>query len=344
MTGPADKKQSNRIYIVLLAASVCLAFAVLVLTKGRLDFSLLGKTLTHPADTEENLAYGLLYHPSSERILERDGIILKNLGSEIIAEDLTSRISFSATNIRERSSRPILQFSEYVGYFYLYDGETVYRTNVDGSQLKAAVKDCLKFEPMGTYLYSLKMVHGTKRLFRCSIIGTYEKMLFKDEILDFWAYGGHLLTLTPDGEYQYYSVLTENTYTHRLPDDAAHISLDELGILYLSVGGDGYTHLYRRPYLSGEDTLAVPLPVTGYAAGENHIALLLPSGPEEGSRQAAWCQSDGSTLQIFKNAVFSSGCALDISARHLFVTKEDGTVSYTPLSHEEWNDLFEDSQ
>lgn len=344
MMSQTNEKQSNKKYLILLITVIGLAVAVYVLTKGRLDISLLAKTLSAPTDTEENLAYGLLYRPSSEHVLERDGIVLKNFGTELMAEDLSKGVLLRAGNIAARSGKSIVQFSEYVGYFYMYDGETVYRTNVDGSELKAAVKDCLKFEPMGTYLYSLKMVHGRKRLFRCSIIGTYEKMLFKEEVLDFWAYGGHLLMLNPDGIYRYYSVLTKNTFTHTLPEGAARIRLDENGILYLSKEDErGHQYLHRRAFLAAEDQLVLDIPVEDYSVGEKNIALLLPEEYSTDTRfKAAWCQSDGSELQVFEGKEFPPGCALDGSAHHLFVTEADGNTYYTPLSDERWEILFDE--
>lgn len=334
--------QTNKKYVLLLAGAICLAMAAFVLTKGKLDITMAGKTLSRPVDTPENLEYGLSYQPSSEHILERDGIILKNFGTRLRAQDLSSGICLDAGNIAERSSEPIRQFSEYVGYFYMYDGETLYRTNVDGTQLKAAIKDCLKYEPMGNYLYSLKMHHGSRRLFRCSIIGTYEKMLFKEEVLDFWTYGGHLLMLSADGTYRYYNVLTENSYTHALPEGVTDIRLDSQGILYLLDDSNAlYPQLYRHSYLSEHAQPLTDLSVNQYTAGSGNIALLL-SEPDTPGLQAAWCKEDGSSLQRMEEMHFSPGASLDISANHLFVTEEDGTTWYTPLAQESWAALFED--
>ena len=332
--------QTDKNYRLILVAAICLAVAALVLTKGKLDISMAGKTLSRPTDTPLNLEYGLSYHPSSRNILKRDGIILKNFGAEIKAQDLSSGACLDVSSITARSSQPILQISEYVGYLYMYDGETVYRTNVDGSYLKSAIKDCLKFEPMGNYLYSLKMHRGNKHLFRCSITGTYEKMLFKENVLDFWAYGGHLLLLSEDRTYHYYNVLTQNTFTHTLPEDAGCISLDDEGILFLSSAGtSGAPLLYRRPFLSGQDTPLSALPVACYSAAEGNIALIFSSA-EKGGWTAAWCASDESSMHTMTEKAFSPNCSLDISSSHLFVTVEDGTTWYTPLSHEDWNILF----
>ena len=177
--------QSNKKYIILLVAVVFVAIVAFIVTKGRLDISMAGKTMSRPTDKEENLAYGIQYRPSAAHVLQRDGIVVKSSGDKLTAKELSSGITLDATSIAERSDRPIERFSEYVGYFYMYDGETLYRTNVDGTNLKATVKNCLKYEPMGDYIYSLKLHRKQKRLFRCSIIGTYEKMLFKEGVEDF---------------------------------------------------------------------------------------------------------------------------------------------------------------
>lgn len=333
--------QTTKKYVLLLAGAMGLAVAAFILTKGRLDISMAGKTLSRPTDTPVNLEYGLSYQPSSEHILERDGIILKNYGAKIRAQEITGGICLDASGITDRSSNPILRFSEYVGYFYMYDGETLYRTNVDGSHLKAVIKDCLKYEPMGNYLYSLKQYHGRSRLFRCSINGAYEKMLFKEEVLDFWTYGGHLLMLLADGTYRYYNVLTQNLYIHTLPEGAANITLDSQGILYLLRDGTaGCPQLYRQDYLSDNTLSLTPLPVNLYSPGSGNIALLL-SAPDTPGLRAAWCKGDGSKMQIMKEMNFTSCASLDISGQHLFVTEEDGTTWYTPLARENWKPLFE---
>ena len=151
----------NKKYILLLIGVVLAGTAAWQLTGGALDLAGMRDRDKAPTDAEENLLYGLSYQPSSSACLERDGIVLKNFGGEIRAVELSSGIQVDAGGIAGRSDRPIVRFSEYVSYLYMYDGRTVYRTQIGGDgKVHTAVEDCLKFEPMGNYLYSLKEYKG----------------------------------------------------------------------------------------------------------------------------------------------------------------------------------------
>ncbi|MCI8292212.1 MAG: hypothetical protein HFH53_01590 [Hespellia sp.] len=332
---------SNKKYILILMAVIALAGVLYVVTGGALDFSRLGKTEKLPTDKEENLAYGLAYRPASDHVLERDGIVLKSFGTMLRAQDLESGVCLDAASIEERSEKPIQRFSEYVGYFYLYDGETVYRTTVSGDKLRATVEDCLKFEPMGDYIYSLKMERGEKKLFRCSIVGTYEKRLFKESVEDFWAYGGNLLLQLEDGRYRWYDVITQETVEHTLPDTAREIALEGEHIFYLAADETTkHTVLYRRPCNLQEDK-ALPFSSVGdYCAAEGRIGANVQK--EDGKNYAAWCQAEGGEVSMFGQKEFSAESEVDISSKHLFVTEPDGTTYYTPLEKEEWSILFDD--
>lgn len=350
------KKQTSRntpsktAYLLLLAAAILLAALAFMLTKGRLPLSIPGNFTSHPADQAENMVYGLYYRPSSENILERGGFLLKNQKSFLQATEASSRITLKAADISARSSLPIVQFSEYVGYFYLYDGQTLYRTNIDGSQLRATIKNCQKYELMGNYIYSLKNDHGQSRLFRCSIIGTYEKMLFSQEILDFWAYNGNLFLKLTDGQYLCYNVLDKTSRTISLPEDAKEIALCREGILYVSAeGNEGRMALHCRSFLTQKDSIlaeqeTADYNVQSFCFSPSGIALLLSpldDGSENKSNEvfAAWCGIDGSLFHLYKEKTFAPNAYLDMGTTWLFVTQADGTTWYTTLEEENWECL-----
>ena len=126
----------------------------------------------------------------------------------------------------------------------MFDGKNVYRAVVNTpQQLRTTVENCIKFEPMGNYLYSLKEHHGERRLFRCSITGAYEEMLFQDTIENFWASDGNLLMQLSNGHYRWYNLISQNNLEHTLPESAQNISLNGDYMFYLSKA-DGV--VYRR--------------------------------------------------------------------------------------------------
>lgn len=333
-----DVRPSNKKYILLLAVVTVLAVATYFLTNGALDLFAVINGEKSPSDKEENLQYSILYQSASEQVLDRDGIVLKNFGDSIRAVELSSGIEVAAGDIASRSDKPIERFSEHVSYLYMYDGETVYRTQIGGEgELRATVKDCHKFELMGDYIYSLKEYRSEMRLYRCSIIGTYEKILFKDPVDDFWAWGGNLVMLTRDGSYRYYSVISQQTLDHTLPEGAYDISLDEDGILYLLDEG-GQSMLYRRPYLSQTDAPLLDQPVVRYRPGPGGTIALLLEGQE--GCLAAVCLKDGSGLTVQEGRAFKRDSTLDFSSEHLFVTEGDGATWYIPEGETVWKALF----
>lgn len=321
---------SKRSYLLLLLVVLAVAFGVYSLTGGRLlDFGLLGRTEKRPSDLDANLTYGLKYIPSSAHALERDGIVLINTGSQVVARELSSDIKVEAGDIAEKSSRPIVRMAESVGYLYLYDGETVYRLQIVGDgKPHTAVKSCRKFEVMGDYIYSLQEYRGSTRLYRCSLVGSYEKQLFGADVLDFWAYGGNLLTLESNGNYRWYHVVTQNSLEHTLPKALSGLALDSEGILYLLDGT-----LKKRPYLEQDDSVLAE-DIQSFISGPTMLALL----KEDGS---VWlCQPDGTELTRLGDMTFEASAALDLSETAAFVTQPDGSVWSTPLENVKWSMVY----
>ena len=327
----AQKRHDKRRDLLLLLVVAAIALTAYFLTRDQLA-GLFRGGLDEPTDEEENMIYSVENQISSAHALERSGIVLQNAGDRIRAVELASGIQLDVTDLGDRSQAPIQDFAEYVGYVYMFDGETVYRSQLDGSELRATIEDCLQFEPMGDYLYSLKLVDGAPYLHRCSIIGTYEKLLFSEPFLDFRAYDGDLLLQRADGSWWWYDVLTQESSDVALPEGARSLELDEEGILYLTDEG-----LYRKAYDTREESLLYAGSVAAYVVGPHHLGLLL-SGPE--GCQAAVCGPDGEDLVILEGETFSPESALDLSAEHLFVTDGEGTTHYTPLGAAQWGPLF----
>ena len=329
----AQKTNSKRRDILILLAVFVAALVAFFLTRDQLS-GLLSGGLDDPTDDAENMYYSVENEISSAHVLERNGIVLKNVGDRIIAVELASDIQLDVTNLGDRSQAPILDFSEYVSYIYMFDGKTVYRTQLDGSELRATVEDCVKFEPMGDYLYSLQPANGALYLFRCSIIGTYEKQLFSEPFLDFRAYDGNLLLQREDGSWWWYDVITQDSSDMALPEAAQEITLDAEGVLYLIDTG-----LYRMSYGSQEATLLCQERVTAYTVGPHGLGLLLLS--EDGLQaQAAVCGFSGESLTVLEGKTFSPECALDLSAGYLFVTDESDTTYSSPIDLPAWETLF----
>lgn len=327
-------KKQKQIYILLLAV-ICLVAVVLFL-RSDMSLSMLANRQKAPRDSEENMLYSQEYIIESNHVLERNGVVLRNTGEQIQAIDLASGIVLDVSNIQERSEAPIVSFSEYVGYVYMYDGQTLYRANLDGSNLRATIKDCLKYVPMGDYIYSIKMHNDEPWMFRCSRTGSDEQILFDESISDFWASHGNLLYTSGEGRYHWYRLTDRQTLEHVLPDDACEIRLDAVGMLYLTEI-DGVTTLVRRNYNEQSDTPVTDSEVVCYQTGPHHIAALCEQAD---NRVIEVYATDGTLVETFQQLPVSTVEGLDVSAENLFVTDAAGEVWYTPLTAENWTKIF----
>lgn len=330
-----QKKSNKRRDILILLVVLVIALVAYFLTRDRF-VGLFSGGLDDPTDDEENLYYSIEYEISSAYVLERGGIVLKNVGDRIKAVELSSGIELDVTDLGDRSQASIQDFSEYVSYIYMFDGNTVYRSQLDGTELRATVEDCVKFEPMGDYIYSLQPVNGANYLFRCSIIGTYEQQLFSEPFLDFLAYDGNLLLQRENGDWWWYNVITQNSADVVLPEETREILLDREGVLYLTDTG-----LYRISYGGKEETALYEGAVATCAVGPHGLGLLLYEGGEDGQCLAAVCGPSGEELTRLEGETFSPESALDLSADYLFVTDEMGITHCSPIDTPAWEVLFE---
>ena len=329
----AQKSTNKRRDALILLAVVIVALVAYFLTRDHIG-KLFSGGLDDPADDQENMYYSIENEISSANVLERSGIVLKNAGDRIRAVELSSGIELDVTDLGDRSQASILEFSEYVSYLYMFDGETVYRSQLDGSELRATIEDCVKFEPMGDYLYSLQPANDALYLFRCSIIGTYEQQLFSEPFLDFRAYDGNLLLQRADGSWWWYDVVTQDSADMTLPEGTLEISVDTQGVLCLTQEG-----LIRMEYGSQEGILLYEGTAAAFTVGPHNLGLLLPTEDGPGY-QAAVCGLSGEDLLVLEGQTFSAESSLDLSADHLFVTDENGTTHYSPIDAPAWETLF----
>ena len=344
--------QSNKkppLALVLLVI-VILGIALFFLTDGKLDLSTMSKTRGTPSDKEENMAYNDLFRSVSDNTLERDGILLRAQGNELLfyalagkaatsdGSELMEDMQYTLTSIAERSDLDIQQISEYMGYFYMYDGEDVYRIHTTNSELKLTIADCLKFEPMGNYLYSIKDKDGELWLHRCMVTGADEEYLFKESFVDFWAHSGDLLLQRADGSYMWYDVVTQNSYERSLPEDVENICLYERTIYFVHSENDE-TRLYKSHCLSDEWEIFIEEPIAGYCLAEGYCAYFVPG---ETGLTLKCLDLDTEQTTVYSGMEFTEGCAIDVSKNSLIVTDAQGRTWYTPLQEDQWKEIFAD--
>ena len=311
-------------YGILLLIVFAAAVGIFLFTGGSfLNVRLLGRVDKAPSDQEENMVYGQQYTVLSENILERDGIILYAQDSTLQARELSSGINLVAADISSRSDRGIQSFSEYVSYLYLFDGTTVYWYQIGGDgKLHTAIRDCTQFIPMGTYLYSLRDLNGTTYLYRCSLTGSYEKILFGVPVVDFEACDGNLLYLDDSDHYTWWNVLTGSSMEHVFPTSVEDIKITADGILYIS---DGV--LYYRSFLSSEDSV-ISENCRLFNTGVHNAVFI------SGEDVYIYHTSDGSLSRL--NCDLHDIVAVDISAEYVFVKTADNSLYYSNNSDSDW--------
>ena len=333
----ANKKPLGLVLIGIIIIAVILYFV----TDGALNLKTMSKTRGAPTDKEENMAYNDSYRSLSENVLERDGIILRADGNELIFYALAGKVAtsdgselkedmqYSLTSIAERSELDIEQIGEYMGYFYMYDGKDVWRIHTTNPELKLTVENCIKFEPMGNYIYSIKDRDGKLWLHRCMVTGADEEYMFKESFVDFYAHSGDLLLQRPDGSYMWYDVVSKNSYDRSLPADAENICLYDQVVYYLRDG-----KLYSSHVLSNNEDIFVDETIADYCIAEGYCAYLTEDGALKLLDMA-----DKSVTE-YSGMDFAADYALDVSRHNIFVTDTQGKTFYSPLNEDTWNEIF----
>lgn len=333
----ANKKPLGLVLIGIIIIAVILYFV----TDGALNLKVMSKTRGAPTDKEENMAYNDNYRSLSENVLERDGIILRADGDELIFYALAGKVAtsdgselkedmqYTLTSIAERSELDIEQIGEYMGYFYMYDGKDVWRIHTTNPELKLTIENAIKFEPMGNYLYSIKDRDGQLWLHRCMVTGADEEYMFKESYVDFYAHSGDLLLERPDGSYMWYDVVTKNSFDRSLPADAEEICLYNQVIYYLRDG-----KIYSSHVLSTNEDIFVDEAVTDYCIAEGYCAYITEDG------RLCVLNMETKDCTEYSDMEFDAGCAVDVSKHNVFVTDEEGRSWYSPLAEDNWNELF----
>jgi len=333
----ANKKPLGLALIGIVIIAVILYFA----TDGALNLKTMSKTVSGPTDKEENMAYNELYRSLSENVLERDGIILRAEGNELIFYALAGKVAtsdgsqlqedmqYTLASIAERSELDIEQISEYMGYFYMYDGKDVWRIHTTNPEIKLTIENCLKFEPMGNYLYSIKEKDGELWLHRCMVTGADEKYMFKESFVDFYLHSGELLLEKPDGSYMWYSVTTQDSFNRSLPSTAEDICLYENKVYFLDED-----KLYVSPCLSNDYDIFVDETIADYCIGEGYCAYITEDG------RLCVLNMETKDCSEYSGMEFGADCAVDVSKHNVFVTDAEGRSWYSPLEEDSWNEIF----
>ena len=332
----ANKKPLGLVLIGIIIIAVILYFV----TDGALNLKTMSKTRGAPSDKEENMAYNDNYRSLSENVLERDGIILRAEGNELVFYALAGKVAtsdgselkedmqYTLTGIAERSELDIEQIGEYMGYFYMYDGKDVWRIHTTNPDLKLTVENALKFEPMGNYIYSIKDRDGKLWLHRCMVTGADEEYMFKESFVDFYAHSGDLLLERPDGSYMWFDVVTKNSFDRSLPANAQDICLYEQMIYYIRD-----SKLYASHVLSNNEDIFVDEAIADYCIAEGYCAYLTEDG--------RLCVIDMATRDATEySGMDFAGCEIDVSKHNVFVTDTEGRSFYSPLGEDSWNEIF----
>lgn len=322
-----------------------LAIAIFAVVGASLDKgSLLGifdrtRLNASPSDEENNLFYSRKKPCTSENVLDRSGFAFLNLGERIVAVELASGVNVTVVEKAPERER-YRKFSEYAGYVYLYDGDSLWRTGIDGSRVSRIADGVVEYEPMGNYVYFLKWKDGAPRLFRSWLTGSGQEMLFKHPVHEFHAFAGSILMLREprrQGRAQYftsYSVLDQRSADLRLPAEAEHPWSDGRHLYYVVASGDERV-LYRRSLDGSGAAERVAEGFLDCQVGPDGIAMLVREG-----NAARLVYQDRQTLEArrFDGRLFPCDSAVDLSWDRVYVTGKDG-VYHSPVKGESWRRL-----
>lgn len=331
--------KKNKTAIVLLLV-IAMALIVSALDKGTM-LGIFDRTRRNPApaDKPESLFYNRKKPCTSANVVDRSGFAFLNLRQRIVAIELASGIKVNVVT-GEESGAPYEKFSEYAGYIYLFDGDSLWRTGVDGKRVSHIADGVIDYEPMGDHVYFIKTYQDEPRLFRSWLNGSGQEVLFDFPVHEFRAFAGNLLMLREprqdnrEQRYTRYNVVDRSRADLALPAGATEPSLGETTLYYVVVD-DGEPALYRRS-LSARDESAelVGRGFLDWQAGPDGVAMLVPDG--EGSRLR---YVDGATGgERLSDRRFAFDAAVDLSWDRVYVTEVDG-IHHSPVSDEDWRSL-----
>lgn len=330
--------KKNKTAIVLLLV-ISMALIVSALDRGGM-LRLFDRTKRNrePSDVRDNLFYDRKKPCTSSNILDRSGFAFLNLQERIVAIQLSSGINIDVVKSGSEQA-PYVKFSEYAGFVYMYDGASLWRTSVEGGRVSQITDGVLDYQPMGDYIYFLKVYMDEPRLFRSRLNGSGQEILFDFPVYEFRAFAGRLLMLREERNgslehhYTCYNVLSKREEEDvTLPANADVPELDEDALYYvLKVGGERVLH--RRSLVPGEPcTTVVGRGFADWEAGPDGIAMLIQDGE---SGLLRYYDKITGTERIFGQQRFSAEAAVDLSWDRIYVT-DAGGVFYSPVAQEDW--------
>jgi hypothetical protein len=324
--------------ILFLIAIAGALFLSLGLSKMNINLLNITPKNSTPADTQENMSYSEGTAVSSDSVLEHSGFVFQNSSGKIEAVELSSGVRVSAVPVGSVPGSCV-KYSEYKGDIYMLGGNTLYYFPIGSKKVSKFVKDTVyDYEPMGKYVYLLSDNKGEKRLFRCESDGAHKTMLFDYAVEEFRGYGGWLFMKLRDSDagqiWKEYNVTTRQDFDHCLPNDAEDVSISSSSIFYIANNEKGEKTLYVRKFSSTDSSSLYSGDIIRYKAGDSGAAILEKNG---NSARMVFTNPDGKSTTYAKE--FGADDIPDISDTHIFVTQTGGSVVYTPLESENWNEL-----
>jgi hypothetical protein len=286
--------------------------------------------------------YSAANYSSSEVVVEKSGFAFLNLGNFISAVQLDSGIKIDVSNISKYSDAPIRRFSEYAGIVYMYDGETVYRTDIKGKNLRRTVLSALQYEVMGDYIYSIKLFRGKYRLFRCRLNGSSEQLLFRHEVSRFWAYNGNLIMECQDtdssqySKFIFYNVVSGRSLDQLIPAGFTKICLDADGVYY-AIPEEKSVSIFYRKYNEQIDTKIIDGYILDFAVGSGSLAVLVERNEKTG---VLLLMKKSNTWTAMDSILFPIGSVIDLSQSNCYITSPDGKVWIARTGQPEWNRIY----
>jgi hypothetical protein len=333
---------NGKLWAVLLVVAFS-ALSVSYFNTGRF-FSVFDRTrqINNPTDEQNKMFYTAVNYISSESVVEKIGFAFLNRGENIVAVQLDSGVKVDVSSIAQYNGATIRRFSEYAGIIYMYDGETVYRSNLKGENLRRTVLSTIQYEVMGDYIYSIKLYHGERRLYRCRLNGANEQLLFRHGVNRFWAYNGNLIMECSGGDnplyakFIFYNVVNGKSIDQLIPAGFAKICLDAGGIYYALVRGNE-AGIYYRKYNEQIDTKIFDGEILDFAIGSKGMAIL---AERNGQVEVLGSNKGSGAWAVLGDVLFPLGSMIDVSQTHRYITTPKGEVWITRTEPVEWKRIY----